>query len=86
MWDLIVSVPDHCLSFYFINKSVNKYIFTFSLYFFYAYMPPLGNLIPRKCGIPPPKSLNSPLMVLSNATYSHTAILGHKQSHSVVET
>ena len=20
MWDLIVSVPDHCLSFYFVNK------------------------------------------------------------------
>ena len=22
MWDLIVSVPDHCLSFYFVNSSV----------------------------------------------------------------
>ena len=25
MWDLIVSVPDHCLSFYFANKTKSKY-------------------------------------------------------------
>ena len=24
MWDLIVSVPDHCLSFYFTNKRMNR--------------------------------------------------------------
>ena len=26
MWDLIVSVPDHCLSFYFTNPSVFHYL------------------------------------------------------------
>ena len=26
MWDLIVSVPDHCLSFYFTYVSKNKYL------------------------------------------------------------
>ena len=26
MWDLIVSVPDHCLSFYFASKSVKQSI------------------------------------------------------------
>ena len=28
MWDLIVSVPDHCLSFYFDNISENKVTLT----------------------------------------------------------
>ena len=23
MWDLIVSVPDHCLSFYFVNNTID---------------------------------------------------------------
>ena len=26
MWDLIVSVPDHCLSFYFSNANTNRVI------------------------------------------------------------
>ena len=25
MWDLIVSVPDHCLSFYFVTKEIYGY-------------------------------------------------------------
>ena len=29
MWDLIVSVPDHCLSFYFVStRTIQKYRFT----------------------------------------------------------
>ena len=35
MWDLIASVPDHCLSFYFefaINSAL--YVFFFSFFFF----------------------------------------------------
>ena len=28
MWDLIVSVPDHCLSFYFVKCLCNVYIET----------------------------------------------------------
>ena len=34
MWDLIVSVPDHCLSFYFIIENINyggKYLESFLL-------------------------------------------------------
>ena len=35
MWDLIVSVPDHCLSFYFnreyIFLEINMWIYTFEL-------------------------------------------------------
>ena len=26
MWDLIVSVPDHCLSFYFVNRKIKMMI------------------------------------------------------------
>ena len=29
MWDLIVSVPDHCLSFYFVTKSYTPVLFDF---------------------------------------------------------
>ena len=29
MWDLIVSVPDHCLSFYFWNKQTLAMIYSF---------------------------------------------------------
>ena len=33
MWDLIVSVPDHCLSFYFIKRGLHiKYIHTYLPY------------------------------------------------------
>ena len=30
MWDLIVSVPDHCLSFYFANKEILWVIVVFT--------------------------------------------------------
>ena len=29
MWDLIVSVPDHCLSFYFVNV-MKRFVYLFS--------------------------------------------------------
>ena len=34
MWDLIVSVPDHCLSFYFIYIYIYIYVFFFFFFFF----------------------------------------------------
>ena len=34
MWDLIVSVPDHCLSFYFSRNFVLLFFF-FSFFFFF---------------------------------------------------
>ena len=27
MWDLIVSVPDHCLSFYFTGQKLSSYLY-----------------------------------------------------------
>ena len=38
MWDLIVSVPDHCLSFYFTlsdTTSYDKYIFPSHVHYFF---------------------------------------------------
>ena len=37
MWDLIVSVPDHCLSFYFDRK---KLVFT-------LYLEPMAGILPN---------------------------------------
>ena len=36
MWDLIVSVPDHCLSFYFLYCS-NTGVLTFVIFFFFFF-------------------------------------------------
>ena len=35
MWDLIVSVPDHCLSFYFTTDSCSKSVFLVWMYVFF---------------------------------------------------
>ena len=32
MWDLIVSVPDHCISFYFVRKSESSHEFLISVF------------------------------------------------------
>ena len=37
MWDLIVSVPDHCLSFYFV-KGYNIYQYLFFFFFFFFFL------------------------------------------------
>ena len=48
MWDLIVSVPDHCLSFYFVQEQVDfGWIYSCSLFiyfFFFNCVKPIGGM------------------------------------------
>ena len=38
MWDLIVSVPDHCLSFYSVVYTMRRFMFSLALLFFYVFL------------------------------------------------
>ena len=49
MWDLIVSVPDHCLSFYFVRFAlwVLNYLFLFCFVNMFFYSPGVLEMIGR---------------------------------------
>ena len=55
MWDLIVSVPDHCLSFYF-SLLIKELIFLFLLIDYYAYLTTLQTLLKAQDHKIPPAS------------------------------